>query len=298
MSVWHPVVAAVDVGGADEGARDATDLLVAAEQAAAHGRHRDRRRVEGHGGLREDAAVERGARLEDGLGRDEEDALQVGSGASGYEARDLEEDVLGQRAADEEELFARGDGDVARNLQDENGVGFAGEVDVVSDVDVAAPRVHARRQRSRHATKDAADDACTEVDARRDLVGAPGRVGVGGLHVGNGGRHFHRGRGVVVGGEHGARDLARRGHFARRVLDLGEARHGGAGDGRDADVARDSRRRHRGDARLCQDDEVTRSAKDDLGLQGRGAERERQGHEETALEHGHRCLFVVFVTIV
>jgi len=168
----------------------------------------DGRLVESDGRLGQDAAVERGAGLEDAAGRDNEDALEV-RGGSGFDgAGRLPEDVVGLGATLENDTSGGGREDAAAGLEDEDVRVGSGEEKLATERDVGVPRVHARREGL------AGEEAVHEVGVNLIIsVGgsrATSRVGVGSLHVADGGRHNGRRRRLVVGRVAAARHLRRR----------------------------------------------------------------------------------------
>mmetsp|Transcript_24593 Transcript_24593/g.61106 ORF Transcript_24593/g.61106 Transcript_24593/m.61106 type:complete len:211 (+) Transcript_24593:544-1176(+) len=165
---------------------------------------------------------------------------------------------------DKGDLGASGHDKVAGHLEDED-VGLrAVDVYLRVEVDVRAPRVHARREGL------PGDAAGPDVKICAAADGAPSRVRVGSLEVADGSRQLRRRGHGEVGRIGHARDLRRRGELPRRcrVRDQAETRQRRACDRTAPDVAGDAGRGDGGDAGLRQDGEVGRGA-EEHGVGGR-----------------------------
>jgi len=140
------------------------------------------------------------------MGLHQKDSLEV-RGCSGIEVSGhLPEDVGGHGAAFEDDLSPAARDDISAGFEDEHvgGGSFDGDAAGCSEIDAAAPFVHARRKSL------AGDEAGPDVEVRRTTSCARSRVGVGRLHVEDGGRQ-HGWRGQRVVGR-----VADAGHLRRR----------------------------------------------------------------------------------
>jgi len=239
----------------DELAGDAPSLLSKHPDCELLCGLRDRVHLQGHCGLREQAAVDRGAGVHGDQRLGQDYSLEVSGGPNGDGASNLPEDVLGLRAAGQRHPGGAGLLECSRDLEDPDIVRAAREGNVGRDLQAGAPLVKPWDER------EPADFASAQLDeARRDT---PLGIDIGGLHVADrgsqGGGVIERARERTRGIDHV--DLS--GHFT-----AGEAK-GSAGDGAGADVPGDGRGIDIRDPALAQDREVASGAKLDSGDDGR-----------------------------
>mmetsp|Transcript_16893 Transcript_16893/g.40126 ORF Transcript_16893/g.40126 Transcript_16893/m.40126 type:complete len:207 (+) Transcript_16893:557-1177(+) len=196
------------------------------------------------------------------MGLDQDDTFHVRVGTNFDVPSHLPHDVavfglaIAGTVSFQHNLRVRSHDKVAGHLEDED-VGLrAVDVYLRVEVDVRAPRVHARREGL------PGDAAGPDVKICAAADGAPSRVRVGSLEVADGSRQLRRRGHGEVGRIGHARDLRRRGELPRRcrVRDQAETRQRRACDRTAPDVAGDAGRGDGGDAGLRQDGEVARRA--------------------------------------
>lgn len=201
------------------------------------------------GRLCQQAAVDGGPGQHRDIGLGQDAAFEMRVRVERHGAGDLPENVLGLGAAAEHDVHVRADIEFARDLENPDIVRTAGQGQVGRDRDVRAPGVGAGDQGL------IGYRAGADVQEGPDAGRPAGGVGVGGLHVADGGGQQHRiGDGAGRAGRVGGVDDAA--HF--RAADADE----GAADRTGSDIAADGRRRHVGDAGLGQHREVAGAAED------------------------------------
>jgi len=148
--------------------------------------------VESDGRVREDAAVERGASFEGGMGPHQKDSLEVRGGSGIDKSSHLPEDVGSQGAAAEKDMSSAAHDDITADLEDEDVGGGPVDGDASlgsSERYVGHPCVHARLKGM--AGDEAALEVCCAGRASR-------RVGIRSSHVADGsGKHGRRRRRVA-----------------------------------------------------------------------------------------------------